>query len=208
MSKKQTLVEAPPSPPAETYEPTLAEVKAMTENASRKAKRAPLVPLKVLSVENGKASIQVDHKANVAEPLFCEQFATDDSTFASFVAEQLGMLAVVDGQLNAHVLNAQLATVRAINPRDEVETLLACQMAAVHLITMGSAGDLVRNAAPAVKDIKIAQLNKLSRTFTTQMEALKRYRSKGDQRVTVEHVHVHEGAQAVVGNVNHNGKAA
>ena len=45
------------------------------------------------------------------------------------------------------------------------------------------------------------QANKLSRTYSTLLEALNRHRGKGWQKVTVEHVHVHEGGQAVVGNV-------
>ena len=43
--------------------------------------------------------------------------------------------------------------------------------------------------------------NKLMRTFTMQMETLKRHRSSGEQKVVVEHVHVYAGGQAVVGNV-------
>ena len=46
------------------------------------------------------------------------------------------------------------------------------------------------------------QRNKLARTFATQVEALKRYRSGGEQKMTVQHVHVAEGGQAIVGNVN------
>jgi hypothetical protein len=34
------------------------------------------------------------------------------------------------------------------------------------------------------------------------MEALKRYRTGGEQKVTVQHVSVNEGGQAIVGNVN------
>jgi hypothetical protein len=34
-----------------------------------------------------------------------------------------------------------------------------------------------------------------------QMEALKRYRTGGEQKVTVQHVSVGEGGQAIVGNV-------
>ena len=45
------------------------------------------------------------------------------------------------------------------------------------------------------------QANKLSRTWATLLEALNRHRGKGQQKVTVEHVHVHAGGQAVVGNV-------
>ena len=40
------------------------------------------------------------------------------------------------------------------------------------------------------------QANKLSRTYTMQMDAaLSRYRGKGQQKVTVEHVHVHAGGR-------------
>jgi hypothetical protein len=46
---------------------------------------------------------------------------------------------------------------------------------------------------------------KLTRTFTTQMEALTRYRAKGQQKITVQHVSVADGGQAVVGDV-HTGK--
>ena len=47
----------------------------------------------------------------------------------------------------------------------------------------------------------LGQASKLSRTYTTLLEALNRHRGKGQQKVTVEHVHVHEGGQAIVGNV-------
>jgi hypothetical protein len=45
------------------------------------------------------------------------------------------------------------------------------------------------------------QANKLSRTYAALLEALNRHRGKGQQKVTVEHVHVHAGGQAVVGVV-------
>jgi hypothetical protein len=49
------------------------------------------------------------------------------------------------------------------------------------------------------------QANKLSRTHATLLEALNRHRGKGQQKVTGEHVHVHEGGQAIVGNVETKG---
>ena len=45
------------------------------------------------------------------------------------------------------------------------------------------------------------QANKLSRTYAALLEALNRHRGKGQQKVTVEHVHVHAGGQAIVGMV-------
>jgi hypothetical protein len=47
--------------------------------------------------------------------------------------------------------------------------------------------------------------NKLSRTWATLLGALNSYRGKGQQKVTVEHVHVHAGGQAVVGNIERPG---
>jgi hypothetical protein len=41
----------------------------------------------------------------------------------------------------------------------------------------------------------------MSRTHAALVEALNRHRGKGQQKVTVEHVHVHAGGQAVVGIV-------
>jgi hypothetical protein len=47
--------------------------------------------------------------------------------------------------------------------------------------------------------------NKLARTFATQMEALKKYRTGGQQKVVVEHVTVNAGGQAIVGSVQAGG---
>ena len=42
---------------------------------------------------------------------------------------------------------------------------------------------------------------RLLRAYTMQIEAYRRLRHGGDQYVRVEHVHISEGAQAVIGNV-------
>ncbi len=43
---------------------------------------------------------------------------------------------------------------------------------------------------------------RLLRAYATQVEALRRLRHGGSQTLRVEHVHVNEGGQAVIGNVN------
>ena len=48
--------------------------------------------------------------------------------------------------------------------------------------------------------------NKLARTYTTQIEAFKRYRTGGQQNIVVQHVTVNEGGQAIVGHVAHGGR--
>jgi hypothetical protein len=51
----------------------------------------------------------------------------------------------------------------------------------------------------------LSQANKLSRTHVLLVEPLNRHRGKGQQKVTVEHVHVHSGGQAIVGNISRPG---
>jgi hypothetical protein len=43
---------------------------------------------------------------------------------------------------------------------------------------------------------------RLIRAYTMQIEAYRRLRHDGDQHVRVEHVHINQGAQAVIGNVH------
>ena len=52
------------------------------------------------------------------------------------------------------------------------------------------------------------QANKLSRTCAALTEALDRHRGKGQQRITVEHVNVHAGGQAIVGAVTAGGESS
>ena len=51
----------------------------------------------------------------------------------------------------------------------------------------------------------LSQANTLSRTYAVLLDTLNRHRGKGQQKVTVEHVHVHDGGQAIVGNVEGSG---
>jgi hypothetical protein len=54
----------------------------------------------------------------------------------------------------------------------------------------------------------LSQANKLSRTYAVLLDALNGHRGKGQQKVTVEHVHVHSGGQAIVGMVEQSGGVA
>ena len=104
-------------------------------------------------------------------------------------------------------MNYALAFVKGLHPADQLEATLGVQMAAIHLATMKAAENLAGAPSIEVMDMQERALNCLARTFAAQMEALKRYRSKGEQRVYVERVTVNEGGQAIVGPVSHGGGA-
>ena len=102
--------------------------------------------------------------------------------------------------------NFVLAALSGIEPRDELEGLLAVQMVAVHNLAMAflARASVEGQTTPGI-DFNVNRGTKLLRTFTALMEALHRHRSKGEQRMIVEHVHVHSGGQAIVGPVNQSG---
>lgn len=103
-------------------------------------------------------------------------------------------------------LNAAVALLQGIAPRDELEGALATQMVAIH----HASTEMIRRAMlnEQLAEGVTANINravKLSRTFTAQIEALQKYRSKGQQTIKVQHVQVNEGGKAIVGNVKTGG---
>lgn len=99
-----------------------------------------------------------------------------------------------------------LSIVNDLAPRDPVERMLAVQMAATHVATIRSARWLASAEILPQVQAHYTGVNKLARTFTAQVEALRKYRTGGEQRVTVQHVNVSDGGQAIVGSVQRRGE--
>lgn len=51
------------------------------------------------------------------------------------------------------------------------------------------------------RDMSLKHAQKLMTLYTQQLATLNKHRGKGQQKVTVEHVNVEPGGQAIVGNV-------
>jgi hypothetical protein len=102
--------------------------------------------------------------------------------------------------------HAAVDALMGIKPGDELEGMIAAQLIACHNASM----ECYRRAMIGEQTFEgrrenLSQANKLSRTYAALLDALNRHRGKGQQKVTVEHVHVHEGGQAIVGNVESRG---
>jgi hypothetical protein len=106
------------------------------------------------------------------------------------------------GTVSETAINASLAMVQAAAPRDELEGALAVQMACAHMAAMAVLGKLDSGFGT---ERRIAALGstaaRLMKAYTMQMEVLRRMRCGGQQFVRVEHVHINDGGQAVIGNV-------
>jgi hypothetical protein len=100
-------------------------------------------------------------------------------------------------------LSATIDALIGIAPKDELEGMIAGQLIASHNAAM----ECYRRAMIGEQSFEgrrenLTQANKCSRTHAALLEALNRHRGKGQQKVVVEHVNVHAGGQAIVGNVS------
>src|SRR5215217_754510 len=155
--------------------------------------------------------IQVRHPSEQTGDLrFLGGSASD--AFNTILANQVTnalWLARADEDERQKRMSAAVAGLAGIGPRDELEGMLAGQLIAAHSASM----ECYRRAMLPEQPFEgwreaLTQANKLSRTYATLLESLNRHRGKGQQKVTVEHVHVHAGGQAIVGAVEAGGGVA
>ncbi|MCF1710273.1 hypothetical protein L0V05_15780 [Tabrizicola sp. J26] len=144
--------------------------------------------------------------AEAAAVLLMADMGTSDPHFFKGASSQIALIGSYGKQIDAEASNFVMSVVRGIAPKDELESMLAMQMGAIHAATMTLARRLNNVTSIPQQDAAERALNKLARTFAMQMDTLKRYRTGGQQKVTVEHVTVNEGGQAIVGNLVHGGR--
>ncbi|MCK0139270.1 hypothetical protein [Aliiroseovarius sp. F47248L] len=92
-----------------------------------------------------------------------------------------------------------------LEPSDAVEAMLIAQMTATHVAMTSLSERVFSQSSYKVRESYERSVTRLSRTYLAQMDALKKYRAKAQQTVRVERVSVHEGGQAIVGDVSHAG---
>jgi hypothetical protein len=99
-------------------------------------------------------------------------------------------------------LEAALALIAGVRPRNELEAALAVQMAATHAIALRLNRRLMKTD-PVMSDFLDAGTiaSKFMRAFAAQVEALSKLRRPPVQVVRLERLNISDGGQAVVGSV-------
>ena len=189
-------------------EPSERDIAVMSEAATLILARRKRVALAVTG-EGTALQVGSPHSdAHGHSAQLLDAFGTTSLDFAEATLNQL-LNAVSDrgATANAGAINAAMAIVAGAEASSEVEALLASQMAATHGLAMILIGRTRRADELRQMEANGGLAVKLLRTFTAQAETLAKLRRGGGQTVRVEHVHVHAGGQAVVGNVMPGGGA-
>lgn len=176
-----------------TFNARDVNVAVVTDKATGKPNQLDFVPTCGQEAKSSHAALALAGLVGSQSPGFVSSIASQACNVGS-----PGNLPDADG------INFVLGVVKGIEPRDQLEAMLAMQMAAVHLATIDRGRRMLVCEDERRHEYERA-FNRLARTFTAQMEALKKYRSDGKQTVRVERVNVEAGGQAVVGDVHHAG---
>ena len=134
-----------------------------------------------------------------------EATGTNDPELAQRLVNQLyetlWMPAELSDEERLQHIRAAIAALRGIKPQDEIEGMLATQMVATHSAAMECLRrSMNQNQSFEVRESSLRHAAKLMSIFTKQLETLNRNRGKGQQKMTIEHVNVESGGQAMVGN--------
>lgn len=139
-----------------------------------------------------------------------EKLEVDDAAIVNARANELAELlwrheGMSDEALHVRIVRA-IEHFNSLKPADGMEGMLAQQMVGTHFAAIDS---LRLAAAPGqsfeARDTLLKQATKLMALYARQLETLNKHRGKGQQKVTVEHVNVEKGGQAIVGNVETSG---
>jgi hypothetical protein len=114
--------EKPPSP----YEPTPAEAETLKSYRAARAKRGPR--LKVSG-----SDINIDHPdLALGSILLLKAVGSTDGDFLGGLTKQLVNAGSQGPKVDEHGINFMLAVIKGVEPRDQIEAMLATQMAAIH----------------------------------------------------------------------------
>jgi hypothetical protein len=198
--------------------------RAEIDKARKRTKaRAPRISIRIEDRLSGARVRYADHSDDEGHRYrLADAFGTRSLQFVYSMLNGIGKATANHSETNGFgpgssdelAFNAALAVIDGVRPKDEIEAMLAAHMAVTNIAllelvarTRGAiSGHLYQGNGIKRLDVLGNLTTKFMRTYTMQVEALARKRRKGEQNVTVRHVHIHAGGQAVVGNVNHRGE--
>jgi hypothetical protein len=139
------------------YEPNAREKTALDQYNAHVA-AAPAAPR--IKVIDGK-TVMPDHPdERLACKLLMEALGTAS---ADFTVGLLSQLACAGRQIDEVALNFMLSVVQGVKPKDQLETMLAAQMAAIHMATMTFARRLAHVETIQQQDSAALEVSRRSR---------------------------------------------
>jgi hypothetical protein len=179
---------------------------APAESVVQPPATSPLFPAPPLSPQSSCfSSAELPRRTGMSRMDLLQFYSVMESfgiTDRNFLSPLYGQLLEADG-FGGDGVEFAVAVIKSINPRDSLEAMLAAQMAVMHWATMKFMRQVGDVRGTQFQEFAVTTATKLARVFAAQMETIKRYRSGGEQKVTVRHELVSEQGQAILRTVTH-----
>lgn len=178
----------------------LSELEQKALEKWRERDKERVGPLKFKKVKD-KTVTHVEQDPDKFWPQMMETVGSPDIDFFKTIMSQVS--STLPNGDSEEVSNFITGLMHGLRPRDETEGVLIAQMAGTHNLIM----EYMRRAMIPEQYLEAAddytnRAYKFMNIFLKQIETLQKYRGKAaQQKVIVEHVHIHEGGQAVVGHI-------
>lgn len=197
-TKKKTKTKT--KTPKKTDKKELSKLEQKALDRWWKIKKERVGPPKFKKIKD-KTVTHIEQDPDKFWPQVLETTGSTDIDFLKIIMGQIdSTLPVRDSE---EVANFTAALMHGLKPRDETEGILIAQMAGTHNLSM----EYMRKAAIPEQYLEAGndftnRAYKLMNLFIKQLETLMKYRGEAaQQKVIVEHIHIHEGGQAVVGHI-------
>jgi len=194
--KKETKT----SSPRKTNRKELSELEQKALEKWRERNKERVGPPKFEEMKDKKLTIKEKDFSKLG-PQLTEATGSTDVDFSGILFNQVfPTLSIGEPEDGANFIAALM---HGLKPQDETEGVLIAQMAGTHNLIM----EYMKRAMIPGQYLEAAndytnRAYKLMNIFLKQLETLEKYRGKtSQQKVIVEHVHIHEGGQAVVGHI-------
>ncbi len=133
------------------------------------------------------------------QPELCDTMATPGAVAVDASRDRLELLSQLGTDCTAMALDAA----DSMQAGNSLERMLGHQLALTHKLSMDYASKAALQTDPA-NSVKMLNLSlRAMQTFQTGLLTLKKLRSTGQQRMTIEHVTVTDGGMAAFGQVPH-----
>ncbi|ARJ67440.1 hypothetical protein WV31_18100 [Magnetospirillum sp. ME-1] len=173
---------------------------ALVDSFARRPKLARPVQFKKGEKEGQLSCRESDHELAAARA--AKSCGVGESDLADALLMQLIDLDRTAAKADpVKAANKAMAWIHGISPNDPTEAMLAAQMIASHQLAMNCfTRAMLPDQSFEARHANLRQGAKLSRLYADQMQALAKYRNRGQQTVRVEHVTVN--GHANFGTVN------
>jgi hypothetical protein len=198
LSSEQTNRPAPTNE-VETTGPSSKEGPHRNTSVEKSNVESSDPPFPQVTVPNRRGKDQIVPTETVE--LLKKALGNVDHDFFFHVLVQLVSVCSDHNGFDERQLKFMVSFIRDRKPPNQLATLLAVQMATVHVKMMSLSRTIVVGEDP--RDLAFVGhiVVKLVRTFQAQIETSERLRSNGEQKVTVQNLSINKGAQAIVGNI-------